>query len=277
MATVDHSSSSTKAPVTRKSRWSLAGMTALVTGGTRGIGHAIVEELAELGACVYTCSRNEQELNERLEEWRAKGFDVTGSVCDVSSGTEREQLFQRISSCFGGKLHILINNVGTNIRRATENYTAEQYSIVMATNLEAPYHACQLAYPLLKASGSGCIVFNSSVAGLVHLGTPGSVYGAAKGAINQLTKNLACEWAKDNIRTNCVAPGYIKTPPVEKLFERKNFLERLVSRTPLRRPGETEEVSSLVAYLCMPAASYITGQIIAIDGGLTVNCFERVV
>lgn len=138
MATVDHSSSSTKAPVTRNSRWSLAGMTALVTGGTRGIGfslfphtlldywsvffffefffiklcclsrHAIVEELAELGACVYTCSRNEQELNERLEEWRAKGFDVTGSVCDVSSVTEREQLFQRISSCFGGKLHILV-------------------------------------------------------------------------------------------------------------------------------------------------------------------------
>lgn len=274
MANTDNSSTPT-ITVARKSRWSLAGMTALVTGGTRGIGHAVVEELAELGASVYTCSRNEQELNQRLEEWKVKGFDVTGSVCDASSGTHREELFQRVSSCFGGKLHILINNVGTNIRKATVDYTAEEYSKIMATNLESSYHACQLAYPLLKASGSGCLVFISSVAGLVNVGS-GSIYGASKGAVNQLTKNLACEWAKDNIRTNCVAPWYIKTSLVEHLLENKAFLDRVVSRTPLGRPGESEEVSSLVAYLCLPAASYITGQIIAVDGGLTVNDFERV-
>ncbi|KAK1355290.1 Senescence-associated protein 13 [Heracleum sosnowskyi] len=267
---------SSTAPVARKSRWSLTGMTALVTGGTRGIGHAVVEELAELGASVYTCSRNEQELNQRLEEWKVKGFDVAGSVCDASSGAQREELFQRVSSCFGGKLHILINNVGTNIWKATADYTAEEYSKLMATNLESSYHACQLAYPLLKASGSGCLVFISSVAGLVHVGS-GSIYGASKGAINQLTKNLACEWAKDNIRTNSVAPWYIKTSLVEHLLENKEFLDRLISRTPLRRPGESEEVSSLVAYLCLPAASYITGQIIAVDGGFSVNSFEGLV
>ncbi|KAL8093486.1 tropinone reductase homolog At5g06060 [Apium graveolens] len=276
MANIDDSSTTSTTPVARKSRWSLTGMTALVTGGTRGIGHAVVEELAELGASVYTCSRNEQELNQRLEEWKVKGFDVTGSVCDASFGTQREELFQRVSSCFGGKLHILINNVGTNIRKATADYTADEYSKIMATNLESSYHACQLAYPLLKASGSGSLVFISSVAGLVHIGS-GSIYGATKGAINQLTKNLACEWAKDNIRTNCVAPWYIKTSLVEHLLENKEFLDRVVSRTPLRRPGESEEVSSLVAYLCLPAASYITGQIIAVDGGFSVNAFERVI
>lgn len=254
----------------RNARWSLAGMTALVTGGTRGIGHAVVEELAELGAAVHTCSRNEAELNQRLQEWTAKGFTVTGSVCDASSRPQREQLLEKVSSVFNGKLNILINNVGTNIRKPTIEYTAEEYSKLMATNLESAYHLCQLAYPLLKASGVGSIVFISSVAGLVHIFS-GSVYGASKGAMNQLTKNLACEWAKDNIRTNCVAPWYIRTSLVEHLLDNKEFLERVVSRTPLGRPGEAQEVSSLVAFLCLPASSYITGQVIAVDGGFTVN------
>ncbi|KAL2227486.1 tropinone reductase homolog At5g06060 [Sesamum indicum] len=254
------------------SRWSLSGMTALVTGGTRGIGQATVEELAEMGATVYTCSRNEEELNQRLQEWNSKGFKVSGSVCDASSREERVQLMEKVSSVFNAKLDILINNVGTNIRKPTVDFTAEEYSTIMATNLESSYHLSQLAHPLLKASGTSSIVFISSVAGLVHLFS-GSIYGATKGAINQLTKNLACEWAKDNIRVNSVAPWYIKTSLTKSLLENTKFLDNVISRTPLKRPGEPQEVSSLVAFLCLPAASYITGQIIAVDGGMTVNAF----
>ncbi|KAI3757915.1 hypothetical protein L6452_05459 [Arctium lappa] len=256
----------------RNSRWSLAGMTALVTGGTRGIGYAVVEELAELGAAVHTCSRNEIELNQRLQEWSAKGFTITGSVCDATSRPQREQLLEKVSSIFNGKLNILINNVGTNIRKPTTEYTAEEYSALMSTNLEASYHMCQLAHPLLKASGVGSIVFISSVAGSIHISS-GSIYGATKGAINQLAKNLACEWAKDNIRTNSVAPWYTRTSLVEHLLSNEEFLERVVSRTPMKRVGEANEVSSLVAFLCLPAASYITGQTIAVDGGFSVNGF----
>ncbi|KAJ9545737.1 hypothetical protein OSB04_025444 [Centaurea solstitialis] len=262
-----------------KSRWSLVGMTALVTGGTCGIGCAVVEELAELGAVVHTCSRTESELNQRLQDWSAKGFRVTGAVCDMASRPQREQLIEKMSLLFGGKLNILINNVGTNYYKRTTDYTPEDYSFLMTTNLESCYHMSQLAHPLLKASGVGSIVFISSVVGLVSIDA-GTIYSAAKGAINQLAKNLACEWAKDNIRSNSIAPWIIKTPFSEQFMQAldnpKKFTSDAESRTPMKRLGEANEVSSLVAFLCLPAASYITGQTIAIDGGFTVNGTNKV-
>ncbi|KAK7312451.1 hypothetical protein VNO77_36322 [Canavalia gladiata] len=253
-------------------RWSLQGMTAIVTGGTRGIGHAIVEELTGFGARVHTCARNEEDLNKCLKKWNDSGFEVTGSICDVSVPQQREALMQTVSSFFQGKLNILINNVGTNIRKPVTDFTAAEFSSLIDTNLGSTFHLCQLAYPLLKASGMGSVVFISSVSGFVSLKSM-SVQGATKGAINQLTKNLACEWAKDNIRSNAVAPWYIRTSMVEQVLSNRDYLEEVYSRTPLRRLGDPAEVSSLVAFLCLPASSYITGQIICIDGGMSVNGF----
>uniref|UniRef100_A0A2N9FDS7 Uncharacterized protein n=1 Tax=Fagus sylvatica TaxID=28930 RepID=A0A2N9FDS7_FAGSY len=248
----------------RGSRWSLKGMTALVTGGTRGIGHAVVEELAGFGASVHTCSRNETELNKCLNEWRGKGFVVSGSVCDASSRVQREKLMEEVASVFNGKLNIIINNVGTNIRKPTIEFTSEDFSTLMTTNFESIYQLCQLAHPLLKASGMGSIVFISSVAGVVSIGS-GSIYAASKAAINQLTKNLACEWARRQ---------YQEQLCYTLLLANKKFLEEVISKTPIQRIAEPEEVSSLVAFLCLPAASYITGQVISVDGGMTVNAFQ---
>uniref|UniRef100_A0A6N2MJU2 Uncharacterized protein n=1 Tax=Salix viminalis TaxID=40686 RepID=A0A6N2MJU2_SALVM len=266
-----HNSSSSS---TRQNRWTLHGKTALVTGGTRGIGRAIVEELVGFGARVHTCCRNGSELDKCLEDWNDiwSGGMISGSVCDVSVGAQRQELMETVSLIFGGKLNILVNNVGTNIRKPTVEFTPEEFSTLMTTNFESAFHISQLAYPLLKTSGEGSVVFTSSVSGFVSLKSM-SVHGATKGAINQLTKNLACEWAKDNIRSNAVAPWYIKTSMVEQVLSNKSYLEEVYDRTPLRRLGEATEVSALVAFLCLPASSYITGQIICIDGGMSVNGF----
>ncbi|KAI4323887.1 hypothetical protein L6164_023461 [Bauhinia variegata] len=255
----------------KSSRWSLQGMTALVTGGTKGIGYAIVEESAEQGARVHNCARNEAELNECLLKWATKGYQVTVSVCDMTSRPQREELIAKVSSLFNGTLNILINNVGTTIKKQTIDYTAEDFSYLLNVNLESAYHMSQLAHPFLKASGNASIVFVSSVAGVASVKV-GSIYSAAKGALNQLTKYLACKWAKDNIRSNCVAPNMIKTPLAESVVkDDSSLLEAFITRTPLGRIGETNEVSSLVAFLCFPEPSYISGQIICVDGGLTVN------
>ncbi|XVF46585.1 hypothetical protein PTKIN_Ptkin03bG0039100 [Pterospermum kingtungense] len=261
----------------KDNRWSLQGMTALVTSGTKGIGHAIVEELAGLGARVHTCSRTETELNKCLLEWKEKGFQVTGSVCDVSSQPQREMLLNTVSSDFSGKLNILINNVGTNVAKLVSEYTAEEVSFLMSTNFESGYNLSLLAHPLLKASGAGSIVFLSSIAGIAPV-RHASIYGATKiffisVAMEQLAKLLACEWAGDNIRVNTVAPAVIRTPLVERNLPDERAREPFITRTPMGRIGEPKEVSAMVAFLCLPAASYTTGQVIFVDGGLTLNAF----
>ncbi|XP_020106983.1 tropinone reductase homolog At2g29170-like isoform X9 [Ananas comosus] len=195
-----------------KERWSLHGMTALVTGGTKGIGYAVVEELLSFGAAVHTCARNETELQSCVERWRGMGYPrVTGSVCDVSSRKQREQLMSEVASLYAGKLNILINNAGTDITKPTTEYTKEDAAHIWATNFESAFHLSQLSHPLLKESGRGSIVFVSFVAGVVAIpyGTP---YAGTKGAMNQLAKNLACEWAVDHIRANSVAPWFTRTP-----------------------------------------------------------------
>ncbi|XP_035541458.1 tropinone reductase homolog At5g06060-like [Juglans regia] len=175
-------------------------------------------------------------------------------------------------------ISIKINNVGKNKMKPTMEYKAEDFSLIMSTNFESAYqYLSRLAHPLLKASSAGSIVFLSSVCDSYqstldpYIYIYIYIYRATEGAMNQLTKNLACESAKDNIRTNCVAPWFTTTPLAEPFLTDEKKFKAIISRTPMGRIGEPKEVSSLVAFLCLPAASFITGHTICVDGGMTVN------
>jgi len=142
----------------------------------------------------------------------------------------------------------------------------------MNTNLTSTFELSKLAFPMLKKSDQGNIINIASTAGQVHIRT-GSIYGMTKAALIQLTRNLAVEWAKYNIRVNAIAPWYIRTFLAEAVLKNKKYYDEVISRTPMKRIGEPEEVASLTAFLCMPAAGYITGQCISVDGGFTINGF----
>ncbi|XP_066161314.1 tropinone reductase 1 isoform X3 [Oryza sativa Japonica Group] len=203
----------------RDERWILAGATALVTGRSKGIGRAIVEELVGFGSTVHTCARSEAELSRCQEELTAKGLAVSFSVCDVSVRTDREELVSRVRELFGGKLNILVNNAGLTLSKLTLETTTSDYTQQIVANFESCFHLSQLLHPLLKAFERGSIINISSISS--YLAYPYlAVYSAAKGAMNQFSKALASDWAGDNIRINCVAPGLTRTPLLEEAFAR---------------------------------------------------------
>jgi tropinone reductase I len=245
--------------------WTLLGKKTLITGGTKGIGLAITKEFLELEADVLVVARDAKSIQGKVKH-SANLFTMDG---DVTDPTFRAQLINRVKDNWG-KLDVLVNNVGTNVRKKFTEYTEEEYRKLFETNLFSLTEITRLAYPLLKKSGNASVINMASVAGSFDLQT-GPPYGMTKAAIIQLSKHLAAEWAPDGIRVNAVSPWYIQTPLTESVLAQPERLERILARTPMNRVGQPEEVASLVTYLAMDKASYITGQNIMVDGGMSVK------
>lgn len=248
--------------------WNLAGKFAVVTGGSKGIGLATVAELLTHGASVLSVARNRETLATSVQDWQKEGLPVTTLAADVSTAEGRSKVLA-VAEEFK-RIDILIANVGTNIRKGIEAYTPEEILHVLNTNLIAAIELLREAFPLLKTGSDSSVVLVGSIAGLntVRTGIP---YGASKAALNQVTRGLAVEWAKHKIRVNLVAPGFIATPLTEGLLGNEEFMAYIRTRIPMERPGQAEEVANLITFLAMPAASYVTGQIFVVDGGVSSN------
>jgi len=249
------------------SRWRLDGQVALVSGASKGIGYACVRELAALGADVLLVSRDEASLenarSELAEEFGEREFFTFAA--DVSETEQRLEVFDWIAD-LDVELSLLVNSVGANVTKPTLDYTADEVRELVETNVLSVFEMSRLAHPHLAEHGNAAIVNIASVSGLIHVRS-GSPYGMTKAAIVQLTRNLACEWAEDGIRVNAVAPWYIRTQRTEGSLADPDYLDEVLERTPMGRIGEPEEVAGAVAFLCLPASSYVTGECIAVDGG----------
>ncbi|MEJ8567101.1 SDR family oxidoreductase [Wenzhouxiangellaceae bacterium CH-27] len=252
------------------SAWRLDGRRAVITGGSSGIGLSLAHELAGLGADLVLVARDPERLEQaRLSvsgQFPERQIDVRPA--DLARAEDRERLAEAID----GPVHVLVNNAGINIRKPVSELSLEEYERVQAVNLTACFDLCRRLLPRLRESAPACVVNNASVAGLTHLRT-GAPYGVSKAGLIQLTRNLAVEWAADDIRVNAVAPWYIATPLANQVLSDPAYRESVLARTPMKRVGRVEECARAMAFLCLPAASYITGHCLSVDGGFSVYGF----
>jgi 2-deoxy-D-gluconate 3-dehydrogenase len=250
--------------------FSLQNRVAFVTGGNGGIGLGMAKGLAAAGAAVVIAGRNKQKAQSALAELGSFGGQAEFIELDALEEASCRQAVQRVTERFG-RLDILVNNAGTTIRKQPEELTAQEWHLVMDTNLTSAFLCSQAAYPHLVRAGGGKIINIGSMMS-VFASSYATPYAASKGGIVQLAKSLAVAWAKDNIQVNTVLPGWIDTDLTRKAREQVQGLnERVLARTPARRWGMPDDFAGIAVFLAAPASNFITGAAIPVDGGYSVQ------
>lgn len=243
----------------------LQGKVAVVTGASRGIGRATALALAGAGARLVLTGRDRAKLEESLKLVRGQGTEAEMYLCDVRDEAQVRQLADDVAKRFG-KVHVLVNNAGTAIRKNVIDFSMEEWRGLIDTNITGVFLMCKYIVPLMKGQGYGRIINLTSI--MAHVTTTGrGVYSATKHAVAGLTKALALELVDDKITCVAISPGFIATDLTAPLRADPARNEALMAQTPMRRWGQPEEIASLALYICSDQAAFMTGNDVLMDGG----------
>lgn len=247
----------------------LSGQVALVTGASRGLGQYFSRALARAGADLVITSRNPQDLVPFVAEIEALGRRAVPIALDVRDEASIAEMSEAAASAFG-QVHILVNNAGLNVRKPAFDITWDDWNLVLDTNLRGSFFVAQHIARHMAAHRYGRIVNIGSVTSV--FGYAGlAPYGASRGGVRQLTMSLADDWGKHGITVNSLAPGWFETAQNRAMYQDKDWVEYLVDRIPLKRPGEPHDLDAAIVFLASEGSRYITGQTLLVDGGISTG------
>jgi len=250
----------------------LTGKVTLVTGASRGLGLAFARALGAAGADLAITSRRAADLAASLAKLRGLGRRVEPFELDVTDETSIHSAVAAVEAAFG-KIDVLVNNAGCNIRKPALDVTWQDWNTVLDTNLRGSFFVAQAVARGMIARRAGRIINIGSVtcvAGYAGL----APYGASRGGIKQLTMSLADDWGPHGVTVNCLAPGWFKTQQNAALYEDEEWVRSLAERIPLRRPGDVRDLEGAIVFLASDASAYVTGQTLLVDGGISVNTMQ---
>jgi NAD(P)-dependent dehydrogenase (short-subunit alcohol dehydrogenase family) len=247
----------------------LSGQTAIVTGTSRGLGQYFARALARAGADLILTSRRKETLGDFAKEIQALGRRVLALELDVRDEESIRRMAAEAEAAFG-QVHILVNNAGCNVRKPALDVTWEDWNLVLETNLRGSFFVAQAMARGMVQRGYGRIINIGSVTSVFGYAGLGP-YGASRGGIRQLTMSLADDWGPHGITVNCLAPGWFRTAQNQALYENQEWVDSLVDRIPVRRPGAPNDLDGAVVFLASEASRYVTGQTLLVDGGISTG------